>query len=208
MLSNNQLKIRSRGDARKGEKKTASSGTMKSSSGLEKPSETNPNWRQRRLGDTFLAKPVVANRPGRHMIFSASTEYAIRALTYLAHHGSNGPVGAQEISRADGIPQQFLSKILHALTTKGIISSVRGPGGGFRLARRAEEIKLGEIVRVFESIDIWDRACVLGLDVCDAKNPCALHNQWNRFKHNGLKKSMEFSLRKLEQMEYRKRARR
>ncbi len=141
----------------------------------------------------------------RFMLFSASTEYAIRAMTYLAHHSDQGPVGALEISEAEGIPQKFLSKIMHLLTTRGLVRSVRGPGGGFVLARPSPQIKLGEIARVFDNTAQWDHACILGLDRCDADHPCALHEQWKKFKITGLYKSLDYSLRELEEMQYRKR---
>lgn len=80
------------------------------------------------------------------MRLSARTEYAAIAAVELARQASaGGPIGMKAICRAQGVPGTFLVQILLQLKRAGIVTSVRGAGGGYRLARPAEEITLREI---------------------------------------------------------------
>jgi Rrf2 family protein len=110
------------------------------------------------------------------MLFSKPCEYAIRALTSLVNAG-DAAVGAREIALAEDIPLPVLGKILQGLVRKGLLDSRRGPGGGFRLARRPELILLRDIVAAVDGLDHFMN-CVLGLPQCSEETPCPLHNSW------------------------------
>jgi Rrf2 family protein len=85
------------------------------------------------------------------MTFSAKTEYGLVALIDLATaHASGDLVQTGEISRRHGIPERYLEQMLTALRKAGFLSSVRGPRGGFLLARPPEEICIGEIEACLE----------------------------------------------------------
>jgi Rrf2 family protein len=77
-------------------------------------------------------------------------DYAIRALAYLAAQPSSRTVPRSEIRERQGIPSHFLSKILRSLVNAGLLSSVPGARGGFRLGRAAREISIRE---VYESVE-------------------------------------------------------
>ncbi|MBI3664399.1 MAG: Rrf2 family transcriptional regulator [Acidobacteria bacterium] len=111
------------------------------------------------------------------MIYSKACEYAIRALTYLARTADGQPAQAQEIARGEHMPLPVLGKILQELVRKGILDSRRGPGGGFRLARRAELITLRDVVAAMDGLDHF-HTCAAGLEMCGDEAPCPLHDSW------------------------------
>src|SRR5262249_1015838 len=61
--------------------------------------------------------------------------YALHALVHLAGEEDNQPVASHRIARQRGIPEKFLHRVLKPLTTRGILRSVKGPNGGYRLAK-------------------------------------------------------------------------
>lgn len=96
------------------------------------------------------------------MKITASVEYALQALTEIAAHerATNAPLSAHEIARAQAIPNKFLESLLRKLTAAGVLVSIRGPQGGYRLARAADEITVAEIIRILEGplAAVGDRA--------------------------------------------------
>ena len=83
------------------------------------------------------------------MQIAAKTDYALRALCYLATVDA-GPAKADDIAAAQGIPRSFLDGILIDLRRGGLVESRRGPVGGHRLARPAYAITIADVVRVME----------------------------------------------------------
>lgn len=81
-------------------------------------------------------------------MLSQRTRYTIRALLHLADHYGEGPVRLSEIAEAQNIPSKFLTVMLSQMIRKGLVASRRGRDGGYWLARPAEEISYGEIVRL------------------------------------------------------------
>jgi len=80
------------------------------------------------------------------MRLSRACGYALLALEYLAARGAGPPVASHHIAEARGIPERFLLKVLKPLVTAGVLRSLKGPNGGFRLARPAAQITLLEVV--------------------------------------------------------------
>jgi Rrf2 family protein len=111
------------------------------------------------------------------MIYSKPCEYAIRSLCYLANLADHRPARGQEIATAEKIPGPVLSKILQQLARKGLLDSRRGPGGGFRLGRRAELITLRDMVAAVDGLDHFYDCCT-GLEYCSDDAPCPLHDSW------------------------------
>jgi Rrf2 family protein len=116
-----------------------------------------------------------------YMLYSATTEYAIRALAYMATLPPSERILARDLADATRVPRQFLGKILHRLARHGLLESAKGRGGGFRFARAPESITLGEVVGLIEGPDLLAR-CVLGFDRCDDSQLCPLHDQWGPFR--------------------------
>ena len=110
-------------------------------------------------------------------MLSRATQYAIRAMTYLAAQPPGKLSGAREIAKAQNVPKPFLWKVLHKLERNGLVRSFKGVGGGYELARPAERIRLNEILSVALTPPASER-CVLGLPECADRKPCPLHHAW------------------------------
>jgi Rrf2 family protein len=83
------------------------------------------------------------------MRLSARVDYGLRAVAELAA-GTDAPLTAERIARAQEIPPKFLESILLQLRRGGIVNAQRGPEGGYWLARPAAEISLADIIRVID----------------------------------------------------------
>ena len=117
------------------------------------------------------------------MIYSPTAQHALRALIYLAQRQDDGiPVRVSEIARAEKIPRQFLSKIMHDLRHKGLVVATKGPGGGFALARSSGQIALGNIVEAIDGVQDLNTRCILGLPRCSEHSPCPLHPHWKNIR--------------------------
>jgi Rrf2 family protein len=95
------------------------------------------------------------------MKLTAAGRYALRALAHLAALEGNTWVASHDIARPCGIPEDFLLKVLKRLATAGLLHSLKGPNGGYRLARPAKSITLLEIV---EAVDGPVRGLVPGVE--------------------------------------------
>ncbi len=81
---------------------------------------------------------------------STKTRYGVRAIFDIAYHSGNSGSQAKEISRRQGISSGYLEQIFHRLKKAGILRTKRGPAGGYFLARKPEDITVGQIVRITE----------------------------------------------------------
>jgi len=118
---------------------------------------------------------------GEKMILSQTAQYALRALTYLARHGTDEPVRVDTVAEELDLPRNYLSKILHNLTRSGLLDSLRGPNGGFKLTRPPNEIRLVEVVRQFDELEDANR-CLLGRPRCSDSDPCSAHERWQEVR--------------------------
>ncbi|MDR7383528.1 RrF2 family transcriptional regulator [Promicromonospora iranensis] len=84
------------------------------------------------------------------MRISARADYAVRAAAELAATDHDGPVRAEALARAQDIPHRFLEGILSDLRRDGLVTSHRGAGGGYRLARAADAITIADVVRAVD----------------------------------------------------------
>lgn len=85
-------------------------------------------------------------------MLSQKTRYALKALVFLAESEKQGkgPVLIADLARRGKMPQKFLEAILLELKNQGILNSKKGKGGGYLLGRTPEEIKVGDVVRLFD----------------------------------------------------------
>ncbi len=79
--------------------------------------------------------------------------YAIEAVLDIAYHAGSAPVQSQEITRRQGIPKRYLEQALQHLVRSEILIGVRGPRGGYRLARERRRITVGDIVSVVRDME-------------------------------------------------------
>lgn len=110
-------------------------------------------------------------------MLSSTSDYALRAILVLAQADPGRLVRADEIARATGSPPNYLAKTLNALAKLGLVTSARGPLGGFSLAVAPDELTLARIVDCFEEVRPNSR-CLLGTRSCDPRNPCRAHDRW------------------------------
>ena len=110
------------------------------------------------------------------MFFSTATGYALRALAALPDDGTYSLV--KDLANRLELPGPYLAKILQSLAQEGLLTSARGPRGGFRLARPASKITVGEVVTLLDGLGAMS-GCVMGLSQCgDHDRPCPLHEAW------------------------------
>lgn len=115
-------------------------------------------------------------------MFSKACEYGIKSLIYLAKCQREGLRGSlKDIAEAIGSPEAFTAKILQQLVRAGLLVSLRGPSGGFDLAKNAQEIMLYDVVAAIDGPGIT-RNCVLGLSACSEQHPCPVHHQFKAIR--------------------------
>jgi Rrf2 family protein len=85
--------------------------------------------------------------------FSKKMMYALEAVVDIAIHGGPDPVQSRDITARQGIPQRYLEQVMQRLVRAGVLRGVRGPHGGYRLARERRRITVGEIARVVYAQD-------------------------------------------------------
>ena len=123
------------------------------------------------------------------MEITRETDYAIRCVLYLSGT-KEAVIMADEISRAMSVPKSFLAKILQKLTKAGVVTSFRGVKGGFRLAKKPQQISLLDIIEAIEGPAAMNR-CAVDASICNLSGTCTVHPVWVK-----LRKLVENSLRK------------
>ena len=112
------------------------------------------------------------------MKLSARSRYASRILLELAKHNGSAPMSAAVLSQHTGVSVQFVEQILKPLKQHGFTKSVRGAAGGHRLARPAEDITLGEVVRLMEGGIHLTVCCGEKANNCPRKEGCLTRRAW------------------------------
>lgn len=110
------------------------------------------------------------------MWISGTSQYALRAVVYIATHGADAPVRVGPVAAALNVPQNYLSKTLHVLARAGVLRSARGPRGGFQLAVDPARLTLEQVAAPFD--EVGERRCLLGRAQCGDRHPCAAHARW------------------------------
>lgn len=110
------------------------------------------------------------------MKIARETDYAIRCLLQMAQR-PGGRHTVRTLSALRGIPSTFLAKILQKLGKAGIVSSARGSGGGFRLARLPGDITVLSMIEAVEG-PLAPNACIVERNRCSQADRCAVHPLW------------------------------
>ncbi|MCZ2443856.1 MAG: Rrf2 family transcriptional regulator [Flavobacteriales bacterium] len=122
-------------------------------------------------------------------------KYAIKSLLYLS--SAKKQFSVKEVAAAIGTPQAFTSKILQQLVQAGIVSSVRGFGGGFSVQDEAiKNITILTIIRAIEG-DSISTNCFFGVDECTAAKPCPLHHLYAPIREQLNQKLFNISLEEI-----------
>jgi Rrf2 family iron-sulfur cluster assembly transcriptional regulator len=111
------------------------------------------------------------------MIYSRSTEYAIRAMIPLAQVSDGKYTMVKTIAEQEDIPTHFLAKILQQLARKGLLRSSKGPQGGFTLQLKADQIRLLDIVEALDGLEAYGIGAN-GNGHKGGANFCETHREW------------------------------
>lgn len=114
-------------------------------------------------------------------MISSRAKYATRALLELAIRYDQGPVGIHDIAEAQNIPVKFLEQILLSLKAGGMVNSRKGPGGGYLLTARPQDITLGMVVRAIDGpLSPISCVSVTRYEPCGCPEPeiCGLRQAW------------------------------
>lgn len=121
------------------------------------------------------------------MFFSKSFGYALRSVLYVAaEQNGTGKVPLDKIAEDLNVPRHFLGKVMKRIVKEGILTSQKGPNGGFCTNENTLHTQLIQLIYITEDRDYF-KTCVLRLRKCNALRPCPLHlraeklrNQWEQ----------------------------
>ena len=115
-------------------------------------------------------------------MINQTSRYALNILGFLAENQGRR-TRSEEISRATGIPANYLSKILNQLRKQALVNSEKGWGGGFELRPEALQTPISKILVIVEGVESVQREdCLFGLPECNADDPCPLHPYWEKIR--------------------------
>lgn len=112
------------------------------------------------------------------MRMSTKAQYAVRAMVNLNLHSDGSPVSLRDISTRESISLTYLEQLFVKLRRGEIVKSVRGPGGGYVLARPAGQIQVDEIIDSVEE-SLVPVSCMDSKNGCVCDDQCVTHNVWH-----------------------------
>ena len=113
------------------------------------------------------------------MMISTRGRYALRVMIDLAEHADSGYIPMKDVAERQKLSLKYLERILPVLSKNGLVEGVHGKGGGYRLSRRPEEYRVGEILRLTEG-DLAPVACLeCGAEPCRRVDECRTVSMWS-----------------------------
>lgn len=111
-------------------------------------------------------------------MISKACKYGIRATIFIASKAhENVKPGVKEIAKQIDAPEAFTAKILQSLNKHGVITSIKGPYGGFICTPSQLNLPVIEIIKAIDGLSIF-RECGLGLKECSDAHPCPMHHKY------------------------------
>lgn len=115
------------------------------------------------------------------MMISTRGRYALHVLIDLAEHSGDGYIPMKDVAKRQNLSLKYIEQIVPVLTKNGLLTGIRGKGGGYKLSRLPEEYKIGEILRLTEG-DLAPVKCVsANSKPCKATASCRIYTMWSRF---------------------------
>ena len=114
------------------------------------------------------------------MMISTKGRYALRVMIDLAEHQSEGYLPLKEIAQRQEITEKYLETIVRFLTQEGLVSGVRGKGGGYRLLKEPQDCTVGEILRLTEGTLAPVNCVELCSEPCDRVEDCRTLPMWRK----------------------------
>ncbi|RLB73416.1 MAG: Rrf2 family transcriptional regulator [Deltaproteobacteria bacterium] len=127
------------------------------------------------------------------MVITRATEYAVRAVIFLAQQPKDSIVLKKDICRTQDVTPAFLTKIFQPLIKAGVVNSQRGVGGGFLLAKDPSEITMLDILEAEEG-QLKLNHCLIDNDFCQRDAFCAAHEVWHEAQHEMAKVLKSYSV--------------
>jgi len=117
------------------------------------------------------------------MKINTQIRYGVRALCYITYHANGNPIQVRDISEREGISPRYIEQIFQKLKKAGIVKSVRGPYGGYYLAKDPQLIKVGDVIRATEGGDFklifCDGLTKSAEKKCDRLDQCIVREAWD-----------------------------
>jgi len=128
-------------------------------------------------------------------MLSNASKYAVKAMLFLMLYANkNNKIGVKLLAHNLEIPEPFLAKLLQQLVRHKLLSSTKGPNGGFYISKKNELNNVCDILMAIDGHELFDN-CFMELDKCHANNPCPVHFIVAEFKENLYKKFKEMNLK-------------
>lgn len=112
-------------------------------------------------------------------MLSSASKYALQIVIYLANNRKVGKIRAEEIAKRLHLAAPYAGKVLQPLSHSGILSSTKGPNGGFSIGKEPDKITLLEIIEIFEGEEVL-RSCVMTSCACsnyeNGQEECKVHS--------------------------------
>lgn len=115
------------------------------------------------------------------MRLTTKGRYAVTAMLDLALHYQDGPITLADISQRQGISLSYLEQLFSKLRKQGLVDSTRGPGGGYRLSRSADQIAVADVITAVDE-KVETTRCG-GLSNCQDDQQCLTHELWTELSH-------------------------
>ena len=113
------------------------------------------------------------------MLVSTKGRYALRVMVDLAEHQANGRTPLKEIAERQNISEKYLENILSTLVRNGVLSDMRGKGGGYCLTQSPDKFTVGQILRLTEG-SLAPVACLDGRKGCERVSECPTIGMWGK----------------------------
>jgi Rrf2 family protein len=132
-------------------------------------------------------------------MISKACKYGLRAAIFVASQAKEGTkLNVKQIAREIEAPEAFTAKILQILNKHRIITSLKGPYGGFYIEQSQLEEPIINIVNAIDGLSVF-RECGLGLKNCSSKHPCPMHDQYAEIRNTMLHTFQQTSIGQLAQ---------
>ncbi len=138
----------------------------------------SPGYGIRDLTKQGIPRHILGTLENWWKMLSSKAKYGLKAMVHLTRRAGEGSVLIAEIAEAENIPKKFLDAILLELKNRGFLSSKKGKGGGYVLAKSPDRIMVGDIVRVLDGplapVPCVSRTAYRRCDDCNDENTCAI----------------------------------
>ncbi|MCA1797801.1 MAG: Rrf2 family transcriptional regulator [Geobacteraceae bacterium] len=134
------------------------------------------------------------------MVITRATEYAVRAVLYMAKSPPGEIILKKDICATQGVTPAFLTKIFQPLVKAGLIGSQRGVGGGFYLKKDPAQITIYDIYSIEED-PLYINKCLCGRGICERDSYCPVHEAWKDVRSGMLERLKSYNFADLARQE-------